>query len=93
MTAIARRLQSTPMAPYMGVMKNLDIDDMHIVVDFLNEAIREAEEVKRKADDEFLAKKIAEIRISPRIAKLMKETRLTPDEAKDERTRYILGLD
>ena len=81
------------MAPYMGVMKNLDIDDMHIVVDFLNEAIREAEEVKLKADDEFLAKKIAEIRISPRIAKLMKETRLTPDEAKDERTRYILGLD
>jgi hypothetical protein len=31
--------------------------------------------------------------ISPRIAKLIEDTRLTAEEAKDERTRYILGLD
>ena len=61
MTATARRLQSTPMAPYMDVMRSLDVNDMHLVVEFMNETIREAEEAKRRADDEFLAKKMAEI--------------------------------
>ena len=93
MTATARRLQSTPMAPYMNVMRSLDINDMHLVVEFMNETIREAEEAKRRTDDEFLAMKMAEIEISPRIAKLIEDTRLTAEEAKDERTRYILGLD
>ena len=93
MTATARRLQSTPMAPYMDVMRSLDVNDMHLVVEFMKEIIQEAEKAKRKADDEFLAKKMAEIEISPRIAKLIENTRLTAEEAKDERTRYILGLD
>ena len=93
MTAAARRLQSTPMAPYMNVIKSLDVEDMHIVVEFLNETIREAEEAKRKAEDEFLSKKMAEIEISPRIKKLIESTRITSEEAEDERTRYILGLD
>lgn len=93
MTATARKLQSTPMAPYMDVMRSLDVNDMHLVVEFMNETIREAEEAKRRADDDFLAKKMAEIEISPRIAKLIEDTRLTAEEANDERTRYILGLD
>ena len=93
MTATAKRLQSTPMAPYMDVMRSLDVDDMHLVVEFMNEKIRDAEETKRKAEDEFLARKMAEVEISPRIAKLIEDTRLTAEEAKDERTRYILGLD
>ncbi len=59
MTATARRLQSTPMAPYMDVMRSLDVNDMHLVVEFMNETIREAEEAKRRADVEFLAKKMA----------------------------------
>ena len=66
---------------------------MYAVIEFLQESIREAEEAKRKAEDEFLAKKMAEISISPRIKKLIEQTRLTPEEAEDERTRYILGLD
>ena len=81
------------MAPYMDVMRSLDVNDMHLVVEFMNETIREAEEAKRRADDDFLAKKMAEIEISPRIAKLIEDTRLTAEQAKDERTRYILGLD
>ena len=93
MTATARKLQSTPMSPYMDVMRSLDVNDMHLVVEFMNETIREAEEAKRRADDDFLAKKMAEIEISPRIAKLIEDTRLTAEEANDERTRYILGLD
>lgn len=93
LTTATRKLQSTPMAPYMEIIKNMDLNDLHIVVEFLNEAIREAEEAKRKAEDEFLAKKMAEIEVSPRIKKLIEDTRLTPEEAEDERTRYILGLD
>jgi hypothetical protein len=81
------------MAPYIDVMRSLDVNDMHLVVDFMNETIREVEKAKRREDDAFLAKKMAEIEISPRIAKLIEDTRLTADEAKDERTRYILGLD
>jgi len=53
----------------------------------------EAEEAKRKSEDEFLARKMSEIKISPRIKKLISQTRLSSDEAADERTRYILGLD
>ncbi len=71
----------------------MNVNDMHIVVDFLNEAIMEAEEAKRKAEDDFLAEKIAEMKVSPRIKNVIERTRLTPEEAKDERTRYILGLD
>ena len=71
----------------------MDVSDMHALVDYMNEVIRETEEAKRIADDEFLAKKMAEITISPRISKLISDTRITPEEASDERTRHILGLD
>ena len=81
------------MAPFIDVMRSLDVNDMHLVVEFMKETILEAEKAKRRADDEFLVKKMAEIEISPRIAKLIEDTRLTAEEAKDERTRYILGLD
>lgn len=93
MTAAAIRLQSTPIGPYIGLMKNMDVRDMQALVDYMNEVIRETEEAKRIADDDFLAKKMAEITISPRISKLISDTRITPEEASDERTRYILGLD
>ena len=93
MTLAARTIQASPLAPYMGLMRSVDINVMYAVVDFMNESIREAEEAKRKAEDEFLAKKMAEIEISPRIKELVELTRLTAEEAADERTRYILGLD
>ncbi len=93
MTIAARTIQASPLAPYMGLLRSVDINVMHAVVDFMNESIREAEEAKRKAEDEFLAKKMAEIEISPEIEELFEKLRLTPEEAQDERTRYILGLD
>ena len=93
MTAAARTIQASPLAPYMELMKSVDVGVMHAVVDFMNDAIREAEEAKRKDEDEFLARKLAEINVSPRIHELIEKTRLTAEEAEDERTRYILGLD
>ena len=81
------------MAPIIDMVKDADLNVMHAVVEYMNEAIREAEEAKRKAEDEFLAKKMAEIEISPEIDELVDWLRLTPEEAADERTRWILGLD
>ncbi len=51
MTALAQRVSKTPMAPYIGVMQSMDINDMNIVIDFLMESVRLAEETKRKADE------------------------------------------
>jgi hypothetical protein len=81
------------MAPYVGVMKSMNIDDMHIVVEFMMNALREAEEAKRKAEDEYLAKKMAEIKIDPEVDELFDALQLTPEETSDERTRWILGFD
>ena len=91
MTVATKRVQATPMAPYIDVMRSMNVSDMNAVVDFLHEAIQEAEEAKRKADDEFLARKMAGINISPETHDLFERLRLTPEEAADERTRYILG--
>ena len=93
MTTLAHRVSETPMAPYMGIMRGMNINDINVVIEFLKETVREAEEAKRKAEDEFLAKKMAEIEISPEIDELFDALRLTPEEAADERTRWILGLD
>lgn len=91
MTALAKRVSSTPMAPYIGIMQGMNVNDMNIVIDFLKEAVREAEESTRAAEDEFLAKKMAEVNVSPETHELVEWLRLTPEEADDERTRYILG--
>lgn len=93
MTTLAHRVSETPMAPYMGIMRGMNINDINVVIEFLKETVREAEESRRKAEDEFLAKKMAEIEISPEIDELFDALRLTPEEAADERTRWILGLD
>lgn len=91
MTAAARRVQATPMAPYIDVMRSMNVSDMNAVVDFLYEAMREAEDAKRKADNEFLAQKMAEVGISSEVEELFDRLQLTREEAADERTRYILG--
>ena len=91
MTTAAKRVQSTPMAPYLDLMQEMDVRDMYIVNDILKEAIREAEKANKKAEDAFLAKKMAEINVSPETHELVEWLRLTPEEAADERTRYILG--
>ena len=93
MTAALKTIQASPMAPIIDMVKGVDLNVMHAVVEYMNEAIREAEEAKRKAEDEFLAKKMAEIEISPEIDELVDWLRLTPEEAADERTGWILGLD
>ena len=89
----AQRVEATPMAPYIDVMRSMDIADMNAVVDFLNESISNAKIAKHKAEDEFLARKMSEMNISPEIEDLFERLKLTPEEQADERTRYILGAD
>ena len=93
MTAVARRIQASAFAPILDWTKEAELDLMHDVVEYMNDAIHEAEEAKRKAEDEYLARKMAEVNIDPDIEELVDWLRLTPEEAADERTRWILGLD
>jgi hypothetical protein len=64
MTTAAKTIQSSPLAPYMELMKSVDVNVMHAVVEYLNETIREIEEAKRKDEDEYLAKKMEEYKAS-----------------------------
>ena len=94
MTAATSRVQSTPMAPYIGLMRGMKVSDMYIVVDFLKEAIREAEDAKRKAEDAILAEKMAhsENKLPAAFLKLRGSVSFSPEEiASDDRLDYILG--
>ncbi len=64
MTAAVRTIQASPMAPILELTKEANLDEMRAVVEYMNEAIHEAEEAKRKAEDEFLAKKMLEFKAS-----------------------------
>ena len=93
MTAAARRIQASEFAPILDWTKGAEVALMHDVVEYMNDAIRKAEESKRKEEDEFLFRKLEEINVDPDIHDLVERLRLTPEEAADERTRWILGLD
>ena len=44
MTAIARRLQSTPMAPYYSLLQGMSREDKKAVIMFLTESLAETKE-------------------------------------------------
>ena len=64
MTAIVKTIQASPMAPILELSKKANLDEMRAVVEYMNGVIHEAEEAKRKAEDDFLAKKMLEFRAS-----------------------------
>ena len=63
MTALARKISETPMAPYAEIMRNMKPQEMRIVVTFLQEAIAEAEAPKESAA-EIIRKKFKRLTIS-----------------------------
>ena len=81
MTALAQRITETPMAPYIGLMRGMTRQDIDIVVTFLNEVKKGAEESMPK-----------NLKISPEIHRLRGCLKLTDEEMQDEYTKYILGL-
>ena len=92
MTALAKRITETPMAPYIGLMRGMSQQDIDIVVTFLNEVKKEAEESKPKSNEEIIREKYKNLRISPRVKALVDGLSLSKEEVDDERTQYMLGL-
>ncbi|MCR5158750.1 MAG: hypothetical protein K6D37_06440 [Prevotella sp.] len=90
MTAIAQQVKSTPMAPYIGLMREMSREQKQIVVTFLTELIEEQEVAK--TNEEIIREKYKNLKISPRVKALVDGLSLSEEEVKDERTQYILGL-
>ena len=44
MTAVARRIQMTPMAPYLGLLQGMSREDKRIVIMFLTESLGDTNE-------------------------------------------------
>ena len=53
MSTAARRIQASTFAPILEWTKGAEINLMHDVVEYMNDAIREAEEAKRKAENDI----------------------------------------
>ena len=96
MTATAQKVKSTPMAPYIGLMRGMSRQDIQIVVRFLNEVMEEEENPQKdtaeKSNVEIIREKYKSLKISPEIQRLRGCLKLTDAEKQDERTQYILGL-
>ena len=89
MTALAKKISKTPMAPYAELLRSMKPQDMRIVVTFLQEAIAEAESEESSA--EIIRKKFKRLTISKETKDLVRDLSLTSEEMDDERTKYILG--
>ena len=95
MTATAQQVKSTPMAPYIGLMRGMSRHDIQIVVTFLNEVMEEAEDTKAAVSSDSLvemARKKFNVPESPE-TKWFREhpVNFTEEELSDERTKYILS--
>ena len=80
------------MAPYIGLMRGMTRQDIEIVVTFLNEVKKDAEESKPKSNEEIIREKYKNLRIAPRVEALVDSLSLSKEEVDDERTKYMLGL-
>jgi len=63
MTAATRIIQESAFAPILDLEKGTDVNVFHAVVEYMQEAIREVESAKRQEEDDFLARKIAELKL------------------------------
>lgn len=93
-----QRIQSTPMAPYIGLMEKMSNQDKVAVATFLVAMVphvKVVEEPSEKTNAELIREKYKNLKRSPRVERLMQ---LREEAAKcidltDERTKHILGLD
>ena len=95
MTTLAQQVASTPMAPYIGLMRGMSRRDIQIVVTFLNKVMEEAEEKKTNACSDSLVEMARKKFIVPESpeTKWFREhpVNFTEEELSDERTKYILS--
>ena len=68
-------------------------EEIDIVVTFLNEVKKEAEESKPKSNEEIIREKYKNLKISPEIRRLRGCLKLTEEEMQDEHTtmRYDIS--
>ena len=52
MTALAQRIEETPMAPYVGLIRGMSLEEQQIVVTFITELMKEPKP-KRQVPAEF----------------------------------------
>ena len=52
MTALAQRIEETPMAPYVGLIRGMSLEEQRIVVTFITELMKESKP-KRQVPAEF----------------------------------------
>ena len=89
-----QRIQSTPMAPYIGLMEKMSNQGKVAVATFLVAMVPHVKVVE-KTNAELIREKYKNLKRSPRVERLMQ---LREEAAKcidltDERTKHILGLD
>ncbi len=92
MTALAKKISETPMAPYTELLRSMKPQEIRIVVTFLQEALQEAEGVNPEANvSEIIRNKFKGLTISQETKDLVRDLSLSSEEMGDERTQYILG--
>ena len=94
-------LATTPIAPYLGVVDNMKRSEKMALALYLVESLPGIEIVDKDEEDRFspeeeafLAKKLSEMKFSPRVERLFEERQKVAEtiDLSDERTRHILGI-
>lgn len=88
MTKFAQRIQETPIAPFLGLLDGMTDEQKEIVVMYLVESMHES---KAKTNEEIIREKYKSLEVSPELKKLRGCIKLTEDDLKDERVKYILS--
>ena len=89
MTALAKRIAETPIAPYLGILQSMSHEEKKIVVTFLTESMAEQ---KQKTNEELIREKFKNLKISSRAKALVDGLSLSAEEMNDERTKHLLKL-
>ena len=93
-----QKVQSTPMAPYVGLMEKMSNQDKVAVATFLVATVphvKVVEEQPEMTNADVIREKYKNLKRSARVERLMK-LREEADkyvDLTDERTKHILGLD
>lgn len=88
MTALAQRIKETPMAPYVGLISGMTLEEKQVVLAFIVDSMEGQEP---KDNSEIIRKKYRKLLIPPELKRLRGCMKLTEEELKDERTQYILN--
>ena len=88
MSTLAQRIEQTPMAPYMNIMRGMTREEKQVVVMFLKETM---DEQPQKSNRDIIREKYSNLEVSPELKQMRGCIKLTDEDLKDERTQYILN--